>query len=327
MNRQDRLLGLILALQTGRKRSGELAARFEVSRRTILRDLNALGQVGIPIVALPGPNGGFEIAEAYFVRPLQFTSAEVSLLLLGLRALGPFDQSDFGAARQTVEEKLRAVIPVATWKQADQESDQIKVVPLGNSAHRPRHWVSLRNAITREDWLRVIYRGEHGDGERGLLPRSIFLDRGRWYLRAICSDARAERTYRVDRIVNIDKMMAPPNAAEILAAAANHACVRPANLETVVVEVAAELVRRLDDHPDFAGRVVDTPRGLELRFTTPASELAYFARELFAYGPLARVLAPDSLRDLVHDLAANTLALYTSATGAEISEDPVSPIP
>ena len=54
MNRIDRAIGILLALQTGRTTSSALAQRFDVSRRTILRDIDGLSQIGVPIVAIPG---------------------------------------------------------------------------------------------------------------------------------------------------------------------------------------------------------------------------------------------------------------------------------
>jgi predicted DNA-binding transcriptional regulator YafY len=88
VNRIDRLTGIILALQGGRKPAAVLAERFEVSRRTILRDIDALSQIGIPIIALPGPGGGYSLAEGYHLPPLNISPAEATLVILGLRAFG-----------------------------------------------------------------------------------------------------------------------------------------------------------------------------------------------------------------------------------------------
>ena len=74
MNRTDRLTGIWLALQAGRTTAAELATRFEVSRRTILRDVDALSQIGVPVVALPGATGGYEIAEGFWLALLQLAA-------------------------------------------------------------------------------------------------------------------------------------------------------------------------------------------------------------------------------------------------------------
>ena len=65
MTRTDRLTGIILALQGRRQTAAQLAERFEVSLRTILRDVDALSQIGVPIVALPGAGGGYGLTDEY----------------------------------------------------------------------------------------------------------------------------------------------------------------------------------------------------------------------------------------------------------------------
>src|SRR5438034_11136074 len=97
MNRTDRLLAIVLELQgRGRLRAEDLAATFETSKRTIYRDIQALSESGVPLLAVPGQ--GYELMEGYFLPPLSFTTAEASMLLLG---------SDFVA--QNFDAEYRAV--------------------------------------------------------------------------------------------------------------------------------------------------------------------------------------------------------------------------
>ena len=119
MNRTDRLTGIILALRGGRRTAAELAARFEVSRRTILRDVAALGEIGVPVVAAPGAGGGLELADGYWLPPLQLSSDEATLLLLALGALGEATGSPFGEKRRTVEEKRRAALRPEVTREAE----------------------------------------------------------------------------------------------------------------------------------------------------------------------------------------------------------------
>ena len=86
MNRIDRLFAITLLLQArGRLRAKDLAVWFEVSERTIYRDIAALSESGVPVVSLPGE--GYELMEGFFLPPLLFTSVEASALLLGAQML------------------------------------------------------------------------------------------------------------------------------------------------------------------------------------------------------------------------------------------------
>src|SRR3712207_1675966 len=82
MNRTDRLLGALLELQArGELRAEDLAHRFEVSVRTVYRDLQALSETGVPLVASPGK--GYRLMEGYFLPPLTFSAPEAALLIAG----------------------------------------------------------------------------------------------------------------------------------------------------------------------------------------------------------------------------------------------------
>jgi predicted DNA-binding transcriptional regulator YafY len=82
MNRTDRMLGIVLELRSsGHRRAEDLAATFEVSKRTIYRDIQALAELGIPIMAMTGY--GYSLMEGFFLPPLTFDSREAMLLLLG----------------------------------------------------------------------------------------------------------------------------------------------------------------------------------------------------------------------------------------------------
>lgn len=86
MNRVDRLFAILLNLQHKRRvRAQDLAREFEISKRTIYRDISALNQMGVPIVSLPGE--GFELVEGYYLPPLMFTEKEAVALVLGSRLL------------------------------------------------------------------------------------------------------------------------------------------------------------------------------------------------------------------------------------------------
>src|SRR5215212_3089228 len=83
MNRLDRALGILLMLRSGAPIAAvDLARRFEVSPRTIYRDIEALGAAGVPVYAEMGRNGGFRLSEGYFLPPVMFSVREATALLL-----------------------------------------------------------------------------------------------------------------------------------------------------------------------------------------------------------------------------------------------------
>jgi predicted DNA-binding transcriptional regulator YafY len=109
MNRTDRLLAILLELQRGGPRRAEdLAALFETSKRTIYRDVQALGEAGVPVVATPGL--GYALDEGYFLPPLRFTADEATLLLLGAEVMAESFDAQYRAAAQSAGAKIEAVL-------------------------------------------------------------------------------------------------------------------------------------------------------------------------------------------------------------------------
>ena len=112
MNRLDRALGILLLLRGGKTLSAaELSRRFEVSTRTIYRDVETLAAVGVPVYAEMGRAGGFRLVEGYFLPPVMFSvrrggfAAARASLLRSLRA------QPFAAELETSEQKLLAAMP------------------------------------------------------------------------------------------------------------------------------------------------------------------------------------------------------------------------
>ena len=311
MNRTDRLTGLILSLHGGKRTAADLAARFEVSRRTILRDVAALSEVGVPIVALPGPGGGFALAEGYRLPPLHFSAAEATALLLALRALGDTAGSPFGDAPQTAGEKLRAALRPEVLAAAD---GQLRTLDVARSGPDPDAAVvvAVRAAIGDGAWLRIGYRSLRRSGERTILPRRLVAQDGRWYCHAVCLDAGEGRSYRVDRIEAAAPIPAPPGADAAIAAAAapRRAYDHPDHPEILVrltyqAAQLAEAFVRPGPAPTAVG-----DGAWELRLRCPPAELAYYAREVHALGAAAEAIAPPEFRALVAARARATVERY-----------------
>ena len=92
--RLDRMIGILTILQqNGRTTAPALADRFEVSRRTIQRDVDALCQAGIPIVTMQGTGGGIALMEGYALNSARFTREEIGAILTGLKSLDSVLQS------------------------------------------------------------------------------------------------------------------------------------------------------------------------------------------------------------------------------------------
>ena len=102
MNRVDRLTAILLLLQERPRTSEEIARRFEVSKRTVLRDVQALSEMGVPVIARDGAGGGYSLPDDYHTPPLPLSAHEIFLLLLALGSLNALSDAPYAGARASL---------------------------------------------------------------------------------------------------------------------------------------------------------------------------------------------------------------------------------
>lgn len=111
MKRMDRMMAIVMALQQRAETAQSLADKLEVSKRTVLRDVQALSELGVPLVAVSGPGGGYRLMEGYHLPPLQLTAEEALTLLMALDGMAKYSDGPFREARWTAKDKIRSVLP------------------------------------------------------------------------------------------------------------------------------------------------------------------------------------------------------------------------
>jgi len=311
VNRLDRLFAIITCLQARpRTRAEDLARAFEVSKRTIYRDVAALSEAGVPVVSLPGV--GYRLAEGYFLPPLLLTTPEATALVLGARLLASQTGGVVPAAAEQAIAKIAAVLPTADRRRLDELGETVRFVTPDPA--RPRHdletprLVALRRAILERRVVRLRYHGRGRDETiaRAVEPRELAYGEGVWYLVGHCRLRDGERAFRLDRIdalVPTDETWAP--RAEPAAATAH----RPI---TVRVRFAPRAVRwvRERQHWSFLREEAETDRA-EPVFIYAPQDLDEIAPWLLGWGTAAEALAPELLRHRLRNEARALAELLT----------------
>ncbi len=190
----DRLIGILsLLLQKDTVTAPELAAQFEVSRRTINRDIEDLCKAGIPIVTRQGARGGISIMENYKIEKTLLTNAEMQDILAGLRGLDSVN----GTNRYSqLMEKLSAgsadfmfgsqsvLIDLSSWYK-DSLGPKIEMI---------------RNAIENCKELRFLYFSPKGEKERCIEPYYLIFRWSSWYLWGWCRSRGDFRLFKLNRM-------------------------------------------------------------------------------------------------------------------------------
>ena len=174
----DRLLAeTIYLLQRGRVTSRQMAERFEVSRRTILRDMDALSLAGIPITSLDGAGGGYQLEESYQLDHRAADRQDVELILVALRALSTaMDDSQL----QSAIEKFQPL-----EKESGAEPLSVDLSVLNESARVQRNLRALRRAIREKSVVRITYVSAAGrEAMHEVEPLRLDYRWYAWYLTA-----------------------------------------------------------------------------------------------------------------------------------------------
>ncbi len=220
MRRFDRMFGILLLLRDGKPVSAaDLARRFNVSRRTIHRDLDALSVAGVPVYTERGRNGGLRLLEGYFLPPLMFSRGEAVALLLGLTLLQALRASPYAAEMDTAKRKLLAAVPDALRTAlANAETiigfegtpvDIFHPEPPDNRPETPPESETVTTFLqARLDgrMVRLMYQSPYRAQatEAVAQPLGLFWDRDRWYLAGRSGDGkRPWQLWRADRILTI----------------------------------------------------------------------------------------------------------------------------
>ncbi|MGV9612515.1 helix-turn-helix transcriptional regulator [Nocardia xishanensis] len=212
MTKTERLYALAEELRAYAPRprtARQLAARFEVSTRTIERDLAALMQAGLPIVTVPGRAGGYALDRHRTLAPVSLTPAEATALAVGLSRLAgtPFAEAAGSAVRKVV-----AVLPEGDRVRATALVERIRLLPADSVSVVPP---AILEAVVRGRVLRLDYLDRDGAGTVREVEPLAFLVADHWFLYAWCRLRGGLRGFRLDRVRAASVLDEPVAAREI----------------------------------------------------------------------------------------------------------------
>lgn len=201
----DRLLAItVLLLNRGRLSAKELADRFEVSSKTIYRDMDTLCQAGIPIVAHQGISGGFEIMEHYMIDKYWLSAEEMSALVTAVKGMSSaLDDQQMGILLEKVKALLHRV-EQGLNDEYRREPVIMDFQPWGQRQGLKSAVSLLKKAIQEKRRVVMEYIDAEGSAERRTIePASLILKGNIWYVQAFCLEREDHRLFRLSRMQDI----------------------------------------------------------------------------------------------------------------------------
>lgn len=310
--RASRLLSILILLQLrGRLTAADLAAEFDVSERTIYRDVDALSAAGVPVYGDRGPGGGFQLLDGYRTQLTGLSAGEAgAMAMIGLP--GPAAELGIGTATRAARNKLLAALPGGGGALADRMAARfhLDAVDWYRGGEALPHLPAIARAVLDQRELTMRYESWQGTRDWTTEPLGLVLKAGIWYLAA-----RGGGKVRIFRLSNISA----PQIGETVFA-------RPDDFNLALwwqaeqARFEGELfatTATVRASPDGCKRLAaQSPRGAEaiVGAGAPAADgwremmmrvedSDHGARDMLALGAEVEVLAPASFRDRIASLA------------------------
>ncbi|GAB4452932.1 MAG: YafY family protein [Anaerolineae bacterium] len=305
MNRVDRLMAYLLLFQSrGLMRAQDFAGEFEISERTVYRDIQALCEVGVPIVAMPGE--GYRLMEGYYLPPISFSADEARSLylaismLVGLTPPGPTQQAATSAL-----EKIRAVLPEATLRQVEALQSVIRfyAFPRPSLTFDDKTFLTLHEAIQQRKIVRLHYHAFSNEiTERDVEPLELAYFDNTWILSGYCRLRQGPRHFRLDRIDRLvlrDEQFKPRELG-------SHQQSPGQERQTVVVRFDPAVTRWVRERQHF-NLVEARDEGVMVYRPSSFEQIEGW---LLSWGDKMEVLEPAELRERLAATAARVLAQH-----------------
>jgi predicted DNA-binding transcriptional regulator YafY len=201
MPKSKRLMELMMTVNRKRRfKVQELADEFGVSKRTILRDLQELSELGVPLYSEVGPNGGYQVVRERVLPPIAFTEEEAVAMFFAVHSLRHYTSLPFEAESASALNKFYLHMPGDVRDRIDSMKNRVDFITPTRRGDAPCLAILLDAAVHRKVLIVEYESKEEGASSRRIQPVCIYANNGFWYCTAFCFLRQGFRVFRCDRI-------------------------------------------------------------------------------------------------------------------------------
>lgn len=299
-NRFDRLTAILIHLQSKKfVVAQEIAERFDISLRTVYRDIRSLEQAGVPIVGEKGI--GYSIMDGYKIPPVMFTEEEVVAFLMAEKILENHADLHHSEMYKSAMYKIKAVLRSAEKKALENMEQSISVKHKNSESNYliNNTLPVLIKTVSEKKVLHIKYASEDAPSERDIEPIGIFHEHGSWSTIAWCHVSKKYRHFRTERILEIKATNKPFHKEHITLQEYFDSMKEKPHVFPVTIEVKSGMARYLQEQKYNYGFVTESDNHEHVRMTFQAPCIEAFSRWYVTFADHARIIEPDSLRTLL----------------------------
>ena len=305
IKRFDRIIAILIQLQSKKiVKAQDLADRFQVSLRTIYRDIRTLEASGVPIASEAGV--GYSIMEGYRLPPVMFTREEASSFVAAEKLMQKYTDKTLGSYHESAMFKIKSVLRGSQkdWVTALESQVDIGTVPDLFNKDIPDALEILFESIAEKKQVKLLYYGIESKAplERIIEPVGIFHENNYWYVMGYCHLRKDYRQFRTDRMERINRTQIP---FEKVHASLDQLREDPEERPKTKVRILVEkkISRFLGSGRNYQGFVSQKIKGDQVEMTFLSADLDQsFARWYLMFADYATIIEPESLKERVRTL-------------------------
>lgn len=314
MNRIDRLTGIILLLQSHRVVTAEfIATHYEISVRTVYRDIAALGEAGVPIVAEAGV--GYSLMRGYHVPPVMFTEHEAAALFMSGEVTEQIADDSLRDSLRSALLKIRSVLPSEKrdYLSRLKQTMSVRLQAPGSLQISHQALMPLQHAVVQKNCVFLHYNTANRGAisERTVEPLGVIFYSRQWHLIAHCRMRGEVRDFRLDRISQWDVLAETFTGHENFSMAVFlEELIQSHELVPVVLLAKPEAMERVRQF--LLGTSITEIRQLDgwIRVEALSWSLDWVASSIMSYPDEVKAVSPP-LRGRIHEMAKALLAAYS----------------
>lgn len=319
MNRIDRLTAILIQLQTKKVvRAEEIANRFEISLRTVYRDVKALMEAGVPIGSEAGK--GYFIVDGYHLPPVMFTQSEASALVLAGKLVEKMTDKSIRQEFESALFKIQSVLhdPEKDHLESLQSHIAVWQRPNTERAESDHHLKDIQKAVVDKEVLRIQYFSSYNEEstKRDVEPIGLYYYGESWHLIAWCRLRNGYRDFRADRIRDLKCTGLTFDARNLFTLQEYMATVVQSHHEMhqVVLIFEKSAARFIGNTRYGYGFVSEEEFNGRVRMTFLTGHLKGLCRWLLMFGKEVEVQSPERVKVLLAELVDELAAHYKGLT-------------
>jgi len=320
MNRIDRLTAILIQLQSKKiVKAEEIANRFEISLRTVYRDVKALMEAGVPIGSEAGT--GYFIVDGYHLPPVMFSQDEASAMMMAGKLVERMTDQSVRTAFDGALLKIKSVLNEAQKDHLESLQDHIEVLRprMSLPAQSGNFLTDLQKAVAGKQVVYIDYfsNNQNEQTQRKIEPIGLFYYSAAWHLIAWCRLRNGFRDFRCDRIKELKETgeIFEPRSISTMQEYFNSLQQANTEMKSATILFDKKEARYVNNSRHYFGFVSEEDVDGQVRMKFLTTDFQMVARWLLSYGRGIEIESPEELKNIVLQLVEELQEHYLKLAG------------